>query len=301
MEQQRILLDVGGESFVLNEPSAILKGDAGVLESIKNPTIPWDNSTDGTIFLDRDPTFFQYILNYFHNASLPKECLSPANMKSIMREAVYYSLEGLSTFMSGRIKDHYTKTFNMRGKVAKHLAIYLLDLQEELRKIHQYMSNDQRHSKRERSAMIKRIFHLVNPKERDLFSAFVEEPTLRSTCLQLLDELIAYCSKFSPLYIRDVPPSTAHLENELVVNGWNTWQHHPPSHIMYDTPKFALKHVKGTKARRRRRRRGGDAGNRSGEEECGCYLCTEYANPKRRIYGTLTRYGALNLLTSDLC
>ena len=71
MEHQR--LDVGGESFVLNEPSAILKGDAGVLESIGDDvTILWDRDNDGTIFFDRDPTFFQCILNYFHDASLPE-------------------------------------------------------------------------------------------------------------------------------------------------------------------------------------------------------------------------------------
>ena len=124
MGQQRVLLNVGGESFVLNKPSAILGGDEGVLGTILDGTIPWDfddETNDETIFFDRDPTFFQYILNYFHDASLPKDCLSPANMNSIRREAEYYSLKGLSTFMSDRIKE----PFNERGKVAKHLEMHL--------------------------------------------------------------------------------------------------------------------------------------------------------------------------------
>ena len=134
MEHQR--LDVGGESFVLNEPSAILKGDAGVLESIgDDETIPWDRDNDGTIFFDRDPTFFQYILNYFHDASLPEGCLSPAHMKRIRREAIYYSLNGLSIFMSGRITNHYTKAFNLKGEVCKNLVFYLFDLTHQLREI----------------------------------------------------------------------------------------------------------------------------------------------------------------------
>ena len=77
-----------------------------------------------------------------------------------------------------------------------------------------------------RTAMIKRILHVVTlQKESDPFRAFVEQPTPqhRSTCLQRLDELIAYCSQFSPLYMKDANrASTAHLENELVVHGWNS-------------------------------------------------------------------------------
>ena len=98
MEQQG--LDVGGESFVLNEPSALKGDDTGVLKSFGDKTIPWCRGPDGKIFLDRDPTFFQYILNYFHDDSLPEGCLSLAHMKSIRQEADYYSLIGLSKFMS---------------------------------------------------------------------------------------------------------------------------------------------------------------------------------------------------------
>ena len=74
MEKLSVNVDVGGERFVLNEPSDTLKvGGGGLLGSIiyDNGKISWERA-DGTIFFDRDPTFFQYILNYFHDASLPE-------------------------------------------------------------------------------------------------------------------------------------------------------------------------------------------------------------------------------------
>lgn len=162
----------------------------------------------------------------------------------------------------------------MKGKVSKRLAIYLLKIQGELLRIRYDISNrqDMRYdyelrdltNMEKRTAMIKRILHVVTlQKESDPFRAFVEQPTPqhRSTCLQRLDELIAYCSQFSPLYMKDANrASMAHLENELVVHGWNTWQRHPPSDIMYNTPEFTLEHVKDAEEERR--------------YKCGCYLCT---------------------------
>ena len=301
MEQQRLKLNVGGESFVLNEPSDILKGDAGLLESIRNDDgiIPWwDRDSDGTIFLDRDPTFFQYILNYFHDASLPEECLSPANMKRIMREAEYYSLQGLSIIMSRRITNHSEGAFNVRGEVSKNLAIYLINLRQELRIMrtaiapylvlnkvpytyvyipeglgYRFGDGNWRHEPHEletRTAIIEKVLHLVKctlPKEKDPFHAFVQQSTSQaeSDCLLRLDELIHYCTLF--LHMKDFEEgSTADLVNKLVAgtHGWNTWQRHPPSNIMYKTPEFTLKRIKdeeeGEEAERRRK--------------CGCYLCT---------------------------
>ena len=47
--------------------------------------------------------------------------------------------------------------------------------------------------------------------------------------------------------------STADLEG-------NTWQRHPLSNVMYNTPEFTLKRIKDEEAERMC--------------ECGCYLCT---------------------------
>ena len=87
MAQRTVLLNVGGGLFVLNKPSDIIQV-TGVLGTILDPTveIPWDvDELNPWIFFDRDPTFFQYILNYFHNGSVPKdEPMSPADMNLII-------------------------------------------------------------------------------------------------------------------------------------------------------------------------------------------------------------------------
>ena len=42
------------------------------------------------------------------------------------------------------MSDCIKESFNDRGPVAKHLEMYLSNLQQELKKIHEYMSNLQR-------------------------------------------------------------------------------------------------------------------------------------------------------------
>ena len=296
MEKLSVNVDVGGERFVLNEPSDTLKvGGGGLLGSIiyDNGKISWERA-DGTIFFDRDPTFFQYILNYFHDASLPEGCLSPANMENIRREAEYYSLEGLSVIMSCRIENHYTEPFNVRGEVSKNLAIYFINLQQELRNIRNLIEPHRRSGGRRgiyrlahtiypnnvktRTAIIERVLHLVKctlPKRKDPFHVFVNDGGLqaKSNCLFRLDALIGYCTELLRMKLweaRRGTTSTARLINKLADNnrtigsdtraGWNTWQRHPLSNIVYKTPEFALKHIKDEEAERRR--------------ECGCYLCT---------------------------
>ena len=121
----------------------------------------------------------------------------------------------------------------------------------------------------EQTAMIQRISQLVKLgiAERNEFNYSVGQPTLPPTCLPLLRELIAMCGFWGVThYIDDgaVTPvyrSTGHLENELT-HGWNTMrQRHPPSAVLYETPKFKLQNVREEEDKK---------------SECGCYLCIEW-------------------------
>ena len=61
--------------------------------------------------------------------------------------------------------------------------------------------------------------------------------------------------------VTPVSRSTGHLENELT-HGWNTMrQRHPPSAVLYETPKFKLQNVREEEDKK---------------SECGCYLCIEW-------------------------
>ena len=57
----------------------------------------WKNQTDdkGAIWIDRDPTYFQYILNYLRSGGKPPLTESMKELKSLSIEADFYGLTGL--------------------------------------------------------------------------------------------------------------------------------------------------------------------------------------------------------------
>ena len=61
------------------------------------------DSNDESIFIDRDPTYFRYILNYLRSGGDVKNFVLPSDnhaLESLFVEARYYSMDGLTELIS---------------------------------------------------------------------------------------------------------------------------------------------------------------------------------------------------------
>ncbi len=68
--------------------------------------------SDGSVFIDRDPTYFRYILNYLRDDWLPVAFLSDLELHCILREAHYYQVLGLCEL----VETHLRRTAMSRAK-----------------------------------------------------------------------------------------------------------------------------------------------------------------------------------------
>jgi hypothetical protein len=95
---QIIKLNVGGKLF-----STTVKTLIGIPGSFFDNMMRLENDgtknyylqSDGTIFIDRSPLVFEFILNYLRGITIDLSCLSEVEKKALLEEASFYNLQDL--------------------------------------------------------------------------------------------------------------------------------------------------------------------------------------------------------------
>ncbi|EFP09802.1 hypothetical protein CRE_21299 [Caenorhabditis remanei] len=105
-----IQLDVGGTKFKTSK-STLTRFD-GFFKTMLETSVPVELDPSGHIFIDRDPTHFQVILNYMRDddVDLPD---SEDAVKRISREANFYLLHGLMELCNQKLKNSAVKNLPM--------------------------------------------------------------------------------------------------------------------------------------------------------------------------------------------
>eukprot|EP00906_Rhabdomonas_costata_P016443 RCo023581 len=98
----KVVLDVGGTLFETTVKT-LTSEPGSMLEAMFSGRFPVQKESDGTVFLDRDPTHFPVILNYLRDKALGRElrtfgdvdALRGRERLQLLREVAFYGLEGL--------------------------------------------------------------------------------------------------------------------------------------------------------------------------------------------------------------
>ena len=89
-----VRLNVGGTLFVTTLDTLLSQGDNMLSAMVKHPNPA--KEIDGALFIDRDPTVFQWILNYLRGSSILPPKHTP-EMFFLREEALYFGIDGLLT------------------------------------------------------------------------------------------------------------------------------------------------------------------------------------------------------------
>ena len=101
--QTRITLNVGGVSFITSMTSLEAEPDNLIATSAKHGNIMQGDNVQGSIFFDRDPTIFPYIINWLRSKACNTPFLAPETKherQMLTIEAGYYLLNDLSDFLT---------------------------------------------------------------------------------------------------------------------------------------------------------------------------------------------------------
>ncbi|XP_020624692.1 BTB/POZ domain-containing protein KCTD21-like [Orbicella faveolata] len=93
-------LNVGGQLF-LTSLETLKKDPGSMLHAMFSGRFDTKPSEDGSYFIDRDGTYFRYILNYFRTGRLivPKDEII---RKELLAEAEFYQVEGIIKALTAR-------------------------------------------------------------------------------------------------------------------------------------------------------------------------------------------------------
>lgn len=100
VQEGKVRLDVGGQGYTTSlltlqrDPDSLLAAMFSGRHSLRQ-------EPDGSYFIDRDGTYFRYILNFLRDGTLEPGTL-PANtaaIREILREARYYGLQGMVQYL----------------------------------------------------------------------------------------------------------------------------------------------------------------------------------------------------------
>ena len=96
-------LNVGGVTFDTTRSTLMNGNQSNYFSAIASGRHKYSLDSKGRIFIDRDPTYFRYILNFLRDGvvSLPKDAHA---LEEIHKEAEYYSLQGLINLANRRIE-----------------------------------------------------------------------------------------------------------------------------------------------------------------------------------------------------
>jgi len=101
--QTRITLNVGGVSFITSMTSLEAEPDNLIATSAKHGQIMQGDNVQGSIFFDRDPTIFPYIINWLRSKACNTPFLAPETKherQMLTIEAGYYLLNDLAAFLT---------------------------------------------------------------------------------------------------------------------------------------------------------------------------------------------------------
>ena len=100
--QTRITLNVGGVSFITSMTSLEGEPDNLIVTSAKHGNVMQGDNVQGSIFFDRDPAVFAYIINWLRSKACNTPFLAPETKherQMLSIEAGYYLLNELVTFL----------------------------------------------------------------------------------------------------------------------------------------------------------------------------------------------------------
>ena len=90
----KVNLNVGGQHFTTTAQTLTKDPDSMLIGAMFSGRFPMKPSEDGTFFIDRDRTYFRYILNYLRDGklSLPE---GATVIEEIEAEAEFYQIQGI--------------------------------------------------------------------------------------------------------------------------------------------------------------------------------------------------------------
>ena len=83
--------------------STLLRDSSSMLAVMFSGRFPLVKGEDDAYFIDRDPTYFRYILNHLRNDGSAVVPETDEGREDLLKEAYYYQLTGLVTLLTGII------------------------------------------------------------------------------------------------------------------------------------------------------------------------------------------------------
>lgn len=115
-----VKIDCGGVTFSTTKQT-LLNCKNSLFEAIVNDP---EFNLDQEIFFDRDPFFFELILEYLRTGELNYRLLSKDQKKKLLEEAKYYQVLGILNYLAEKLKDielvsfEYSGSYSHKGKTA---------------------------------------------------------------------------------------------------------------------------------------------------------------------------------------
>ena len=91
-------------------------------------------------FIDRDPTYFRYVLNYLRDGNIsgiPKDNVQILN--EILQEASFYSINGLTIYITKILNDIYENKKKSNSDVKEHKLFQDLNRYELQQTFNEYV------------------------------------------------------------------------------------------------------------------------------------------------------------------
>lgn len=107
----RVSLDVGGKAFHTTW-ATLTRNTRSMFSSMFSGRFPIETQADGTVFIDRDPTHFQLILNYLRDGEVPLDGLNVNTKRALMKESHYYQIQGLHKILLQDLKKEKQRVRN---------------------------------------------------------------------------------------------------------------------------------------------------------------------------------------------
>jgi len=88
--KQKIKLDIGGKHFTTSRTTLLRFKDSYFYSMLANGQ--WKPDEDGTYFIDRNPKYFDILLDYMRTGEISLEKLDEEGLKKIQRDAEYFQI-----------------------------------------------------------------------------------------------------------------------------------------------------------------------------------------------------------------
>lgn len=93
---QTVVLDVGGQRFKINKTSLLAEQSTYFTSLFDNKAqLAHNTQEDGSIFIDRDPILFRYILTFLRERDFDTTMMPPRQLAELLTEARYFNVTRL--------------------------------------------------------------------------------------------------------------------------------------------------------------------------------------------------------------